>query len=168
MKKNGNRLAPQGCLCADPCAKVRHLAVYLCIARIAAFRIGQTPLGKASGAAKNDARFGLANNKRALALVRGLGTHRKTGHRAPDQTENVSSSRRLISRHTARLNAFVAVLHRMISSMVRKQPSHKPVCGFILHTLMQGDGTWSPAASGSNSGMILMAPSSPFFVPACR
>jgi hypothetical protein len=46
---------------------------------------------------------------------------------------------------TARFSARPIPDQAAISSSVRKQPSHRALSGFILHTLMHGDGT-SPLA----------------------
>src|SRR5436190_1787670 len=44
-----------------------------------------------------------------------------------------------------------------ISSMVRRQPSQKPVSGFILHRLMQGDGTGVASSGAPGGSSVLMA-----------
>src|SRR5262249_26381966 len=45
--------------------------------------------------------------------------------------------------NTARFSSGLIADHAAISASVRRQPSHSPVSGFILHTLMQGEATSS-------------------------
>src|SRR5258705_1568251 len=48
---------------------------------------------------------------------------------------------------TARFSTLAIADQAAISSSVRRQPSHSPVAGFILHTFVQGEGTSSGRAS---------------------
>src|SRR5947209_12303364 len=45
---------------------------------------------------------------------------------------------------TARFSTSLRADQAAISSSVRKQPSHRPVSGFIRHTLLHGEGTSPP------------------------
>ncbi len=64
-----------------------------------------------------------------------------------------AARRTAIVRHTARRCASGSALQRAISSIVRKQPSHSPVCASMRHTEMHGDGTGVTIKSGAPSGM---------------
>lgn len=52
-----------------------------------------------------------------------------------------------------RLVSSLAVPQRTISSIVRKQPSHSPVFGFMVQMLMHGDGIGPAWVVGLNSFM---------------
>src|SRR6266571_2988936 len=53
---------------------------------------------------------------------------------------------------TARFSVALMADQAAISSSVRKQPSHRPVSGFIRHTLLHGEGTSAP---GRVSGFMI-------------
>src|SRR5712691_2522021 len=59
---------------------------------------------------------------------------------------------------TARFSASLMAAQAAISSSVRKQPSHRPVSGFIRHTLLHGEGTSPPAPE---SGFMDPSPRTP-------
>ena len=70
--------------------------------------------------------------------------------RKPSAFENLDSAwqlqdapRAASCANTARFSSELIADHAAISASVRRQPSHSPVPGFILHTLMQGEATSS-------------------------
>jgi hypothetical protein len=60
-----------------------------------------------------------------------------------------STWRLSIASHTARFAASSNEDQFAISTIVRRQPSHSPVDGFIRHTLMHGEGTGAMDCAGS-------------------